>query len=572
LHFVSDWDIVPKNIISGIFSTSGDNMKLALRMSTLLALIGTLFHVAPAAACGGLFCQNIPVDQAGEQILFHQEGESITAMVRILYEGDADNFSWVVPVPNTPELSTGADSFFDELDVMTRPVFDLSRTGNGECSSDFLTGGTDGATGGGSPVTAEADSGGVTIEQELSVGPFEIQIISSDNPDDLAIWLADNEYDLSDRGRDLIAPYVEMGMKFVALKLRSGQSSGSIQPLVMKYQSSKPMVPIKLTAVAAQEDMGVLVWLVSDARAVPDNYLHVIPNYTQLNWYTGPNNAYGSYQTLITAAMDEAGGQGFATDFAGSIDEAITSFITQADSLDAELAMLDGLGNDSDFLAALYSGNRSEALRGLYTTFLPLPSGQDEGVYSSPMALQAVFTQDELAQAREKLRQAFIDIEIEPLRASNALLTDGRYLTRLYTTLSADEMTLDPSFEFNPNMETQARLRQATLDVNCVNDETLWSLTLGAGTGRDGETVIQANEPTPQTVPVAAQTQRAVFTASVTSGDAMPDVKITNSFELINVNITGEEPRDRKFLGALSYWAGCVFLLAIFMRRRKVQM
>ena len=73
-------------------------------------------------------------------------------------------------------------------------------------------------------------------------------------------------------------------------------------------------------------------------------------------------------------------------------------------------------------------------------------------------------------------------------------------------------------------------------------------------------------------MPAAAQMQRAVFTASVTSGDAMPDVKIANSFEQISVNITGDEPKDRKFLGALSYWIGCVFLLAILMRRRVVQL
>ncbi len=546
-------------------------MKLATKLSTLLVLAGALFHMAPASACGGLFCQNIPVDQAGEQILFHQDGDSITAMVRILYEGNAEDFSWVVPVPNTPELSTGADTFFDELDVMTRPVFALQRTGNGECRSDFgTTGGTDGGVNLG---VAESDSdGGVNIEQELSVGPFEIQVVSSDNPDDMANWLTENDYDLSDRGRDLIAPYVEMGMKFVALKLRSGQSTGSIQPLVMKYQSSKPMVPIKLTAVAAQDDMGVLVWLVSDARGVPDNYLHVIPNYTQLNWYTGTNNAYGSYQTLITDAMDEAGGQGFATDFAGIIDESITGFITNADSLDAELAMLDGLQSDAEFLASLYSGNRSDALRALYSSYLPLPSGQDENVYFNSMALQAVFTTEELAQARVDLRQAFIDVEIEPLRVSNSLLNDGRYLTRLYTTLSADEMTLDPSFEFNPDMETQARVREATLDVNCVNDETLWSLTLGPGTGRDGETVIQARESTPQSIPEAALTQRSVFSAAVTSGDAMPDVKIANSFDLLNVGIAGEEPKDRKFLGAVSYWLGCVVLLCIFVRRRQTQL
>ena len=97
--------------------------------------------------------------------------------------------------------------------------------------------------------------------EESTVGPFDVQLITSENPDSMAMWLEDNEYDLTDRGLELIEPYVLEGMKFVGLKLRSGQSAGSIQPVILRYQSDKPMIPIRLTAVAAQEDMGVLVWI-----------------------------------------------------------------------------------------------------------------------------------------------------------------------------------------------------------------------------------------------------------------------------------------------------------------------
>lgn len=552
-------------------------MKYAIRLG-LFALIGAMSPTMPASACGGLFCQNIPVDQAGEQILFHQEGEYITAMVRILYEGDAEDFSWVVPVPDTPELSTGADTFFDELDNLTQPLFTLNRSGDGGCPFDFLDGGQ---TAGVANATAgeSADSGGVLIEQELSVGPFEIQIVSSTNPDEMAMWLQDNDYDLSSRGEELITPYVNDGMKFVAVKLRSGQSSGSIQPLIMKYKSSKPMVPIKLTAVAALENMGVLVWLVSDARGVPDNYLHVVPNYTKLNWFTGPRNAYGSYQSLITDAMDESGGQGFATDYAGNIDASITGFLSSANALDTELAQLDTLSNDNDFLASLYNNRFSAAMLSVYSQYLPLPQGQDESVYFDALALMSVFTADELAQARVDIRQAFVDVEIEPLRASTALLPEGRYLTRLYTTLSADEMTVDPSFEFNPNMEPQSREREATLTENCVNDETVWSLTLGEGTGRDGETVMNGVSRSPTTVPSAATSQSSVRSAAKTSGNALPEVEVSNEFDSLNLDANGESvvaavdnSSGNSFLGGISNWWIFITVLMIGLRRPRFKL
>jgi len=549
-------------------------MKYSIRL-LLLALLGAMSHAMPASACGGLFCQNIPVDQAGEQILFHQDGEFVTAMVRILYEGEAEDFSWVVPVPDTPVLSTGSDTFFDELDNSTRPIFTLNRSGNGGCPVDFLDGGSTAGT-----VSASADlaaeSGGVNIVQELSVGPFEIQIVSSTNPDEMVMWLQDNNYDLSSRGEELIAPYVNDGMMFVAAKLRSGQPTGSIQPLIMKYKSNKPMVPIKLTAVAALEDMGVLVWLVSDARGVPDNYLHVVPNYTKLNWFTGSRNAYGSYQSLITDAMNEAGGQGFATDFAGSIDESITGFMSTADALDIELAQLDALTSDMDFLATLYNNRPTEAMQSIYSTYLPLPQGQNESIYANALALLNVYTNDELAQARTEIRQAFIDVEIEPLRASTALLPDGRYLTRLYTTLSADEMTLDPSFEFNPDMESQSRERQATLDENCVNDQTVWSLTLGEGTGRNGETVMNGVSRAPTAVPQAATLQSSVRSTARTSGTAMPEIRVSNEFPRLNLDATGElvttgDSSNSSLLGGVSHWWLYFAIMLIGLRRLQRQ-
>jgi len=546
-------------------------MRYAIRLG-LMALLGALANVTPASACGGLFCQNIPVNQAGEQILFNKEGEFVTAMVRILYQGNAEDFSWVVPVPTIPKLSTGSDMFFDELDNSTQPFFRLNRSGDGACPIfDFLDAGSAESGSAGSPSTA--DSGGVNIVQELSVGPFEIKILSSNNPDELATWLVDNNYDLSSRGRELIAPYVNEGMKFVAAKLRSGEPTGSIQPLIMKYKSDKPMVPIKLTAVAALEDMGVLVWLVSDARAVPDNYLHVEPNYTKLNWFTGPRNAYGSYQSLITDAMNEAGGQGFATDYAQVIDSSLTEFMTSADVLDAELARLDALSSDMDFLATLYDTRFNEATQLIYSRYLPLPQGQDESIYANALALMNVYTNEELAKARTDIRQAIVDVDIEPLRASTALLTEGRYLTRLYTTLSADEMTLDPSFEFNPNMEPQSRMREAMLVENCINNETVWSLTLGEGTGRNGETVMNGRSGTPTTIPQAATLQSSVRSAAKTSGDAMPEIRVSNQFEKLNLNADGELATDvsvvdsgsSSFLGSASYWwiYFSVFLIAL---------
>lgn len=539
----------------------------------LLALVG-LFLPSMSSACGGFFCTTVPINQAAEQIVFSQQGDHVSAMVRIVYSGNAEDFSWVVPVPDTPEISLGANATFAELDFATQPQFLLQQEGN-VCESDqFIAqpvnnSATDGA--------AES-AGGVTVEEQLTVGPFDIDIVSSDNPDDMSIWLQDNDYLLTDRGRDLIEPYVLAGMKFVALKLRSGESSGSIQPLIMRYPSVKPMVPIRLTAVAAEDDMGVIVWVVNDARAIPENYEHVTPNYTKLDWYSGGANAYASYQTLITDAMNEAGGQGFATDYAGPLNDAIHSSLTSAEFVENNLVQLDAIANDAQYVSnSLFITTDPAGALASLPSILPLPEGFDTNLYFDSNQMETVFTPDELRQARIAVRASIVARELEPIRNGVALLPRDAYITRMYTTLSADEMTVDPTFNYNATMPEQPRQREAQLSASCENDVSQWSLTLGEGTGRVGETVLEVTgQPIPGvTLPQPIDDQPAAFLRQRTSATAAPELLFQADLALLQIDAsdsivgaldTGNDDDD--FLGTSSaYWL-LFGGLTIWFRRR----
>lgn len=496
-------------------------------------LLGPAVFSTSAHACGGFFCELTPIDQAGEQIIFRHQGTEMTALVRILYSGDAESFSWVVPVPNEPVVSLGDDAAFVDLDLATRPQFELERRGESCPGPDF----SQGAGGGAPQAESESSDSGVDILQEFTLGGFDVQIIQSNdgNPEAMATWLIDNGYTLSDRGRELLQPYVDGGMVFVALKLRSGASTGSIQPLVMKYQTEKPMIPIRLTAVAAQADMGIQTWIVADQRAVPENYLHVKPNYTRLNWYAGQQNAYASYQSLITAAMNEVSaggenqaGQGFATDFAGPISSDILSGLANSTDREAnltiQLAQLDEeVGNSpADFIANAFNLDNNPIRLLPVQTAMPLPEGSNADIYQDATRMRENFTAEQLQTGKDDLRNAIVNNELEPLRTTLGLLPEGAYMTRLYTTLSADEMGVDPVFAYNSVMPDQPLTRKATLDQSCIDDATQWTLTLGEGTEREGEVVISANLDVPFVAPAGASMVDAAFIQERTSGDAGP--------------------------------------------------
>ena len=159
--------------------------KLSDRAAILFTLAAGLSAVTAlrVEACGGFFCSAVPVNQNAEQIIFRQDGDQVAAFVRIQYQGAAEEFSWVVPVPGIPEVSTSSELLFTSLDAQTRPNLQLMFEGQ-PCEQFFSE------FGGFAPFPAEgiaADSNGaVSILDEKVVGPFNVQIVRSDDPKAIA--------------------------------------------------------------------------------------------------------------------------------------------------------------------------------------------------------------------------------------------------------------------------------------------------------------------------------------------------------------------------------------------------
>lgn len=509
-------------------------------MVAILAISGgaMLFTVSgdAARACGGFFCQAVPINQAGEQIIFRQDGDMVTAVVLIQYAGDAEDFSWVLPVPGIPSFSIGSDVVFGPLELATRPQFNLTVVGE-ECALRGRGGFGFDATfaNDNSDVVSIAEDEGVVILEELSVGPFDIAVVTSDDAEAMALWLEENDFDLTDRGAELIAPYVRDGMNFVAMKLQQDRGVGDIQPLILQYRGDKPMIPIRLTAVAAVPDMGILVWLLGESRAVPINYLEVEPNLARLNWYSGQFSAYASYQNLVTAAMDEAGGLGFAVDYAGrNLD--VLSQLPDPDSLGDELDRLAAIADLDEFFVDLVFNrffNQSKVME-ILRRRLPLPDGIGEFAYSSPEVLFTTFELDELFAARDAIVGELRSSVIDPLSDTLAVFDGMPYMTRLYTTLSPEEMTEDPEFGFNKDIVGQPLEREATLTLDCVRGQTQWRLMLGPGTGRDGEVVLRGYDENPLFNPPVVD-QPAVRVAARVGAVGQPEIVLANDFAVFTI-------------------------------------
>jgi hypothetical protein len=447
--------------------------RLALAAVTLWG-VTTLISPTPAAACGGLFCARTPVDQAGEKILFIQDGDTVTAHVQIQYQGDAKDFSWVVPVPTEPTLGVGSDNLFVQLRNTTRPTFTLNMSTDGTCKAESrMNGSTAGV-----PSQAAAP-GGVTVVSQAQVGPYDTAVIKADDPGALKKWLTDNAYVIPAKLDPLLAPYVAGKYFFVALKLTKDRSAGDVQPIVLKYKATKPGIPIRLTSVAAIPNMAVYVWVLGDTRAIPENYRHAIINEARIDWLNNGQN----YSQVVTDAMNEAGGQAFVTDYAG--DAAGVSL----DAFKTDNFKLDALRQTSDpirFAAlvqqqgyfttnAQFNGGPASSSYGQQVAFFKryiakpdsLKDVDDQTFYSDLSRYAAQLNAAQTTVDTTKAVQELQDTFVTPFNDIRAQFAKHPYLTGLFTTMSPEQMTQDPTFLFNPELPKVANAHVADGIVKC---------------------------------------------------------------------------------------------------------
>jgi hypothetical protein len=327
-----------------------------------VAALGALAMVSPreARACGGFFCSSSPVDQTAERILFTINPDSVTAVVQISYQGDKDNFAWIVPVPTAPVLdATFPQLAFQALDNATQPQYRKNQCFRAEF-------GFPNAAGGG-PAAAPSDNSGVNIIARQVVGPYDTVTLTGTSADVIVDWLQRNGYRITDKMIPVIAPYVADGMPFVALRLTPTADVTDISPLSMTYAGNMPMIPIKLTAIAAQPEMGIVAWVVSHQRYAPDNYvdLEVPDKLIQFNQYGYQTN----YLSLVSMLADKVGGEAFVTEYAKPTTGIVEQIMAQAppdptvqpERAAAREALLRVLGAGS-FITRLYTRMSAEEM------------------------------------------------------------------------------------------------------------------------------------------------------------------------------------------------------------------
>ena len=460
--------------------------------------VAALVHLdepSAASACGGFFCNAAqPVNQAAERIIFAQgEDGRVTALIQIQYSGPSERFAWMLPVAGDPTVSVSSNAAFAALQSATNPSYLLTTTVEGTCRDDGRSVGIPGlASAGDAGAGSLADAGtvpSVTVVNQGSVGPYDYVVISvdpaaTDKAATAIDWLQENNYDVNDFAADRLRPYLDGGMNLLTFRLTKGNSAGSIRPVRLTFGSGAPSIPIRPTAVAADDDMGVMVWVLGDHRAVPVNYLSLELNEALINWLS-PSSTYND---VVTRAANEAGGQGFVTEMAGQASPLADAILPPW--------IIDGW---TDILATDWTDREGALINDVLQTYAGMDGTRD--VVANHVELPKNVTVDDLlacpgcyiAYDEPVVRGLEPDdfladmtaAVFEPMAETRQLFLDHRYMTRLYTTMSADEMTMDPIFDFNRDLPEYSNQHNAERIIECSPSvyqfDAPWRIELASG-------------------------------------------------------------------------------------------
>lgn len=455
------------------------------KLIPVVVVVGfALFHQSDVRACGCFTPPDpsVPIVQAGERIIFAIADGQVTAHIQIQYQGDAADFGWLLPLPSVPTLELGVDELFTSLTSTTQPKYKVNRVYEGNCSfgpnRGIGLGGTpSGANGGGGSGGGDQGPGSPLVYQD-SIGPYDYAVLDARSKDAMLKWLADNRYFVPAGTDGAVGPYIHAGAYFLALKLKSGNSTGDLQPVVVHYASDLPMIPLVLTSVAANPHMGVQVWMLGNGRAIPRNYYHTVINDAKLDWINGSQN----YNDVIIAATAEAPDKhSFVTEYAGS--SSVMKNVLNAPGRFGDQATLASQPTELAFVEYLFGHQFPVTAQTVATLqkYIPEPPAlASKGVTAPQFYQQLGYYLGQYRQLhpsdftgwKENFQPSMMASDlwtrvVTPTLAAGAMFDQFPYLTRLYTTLSPEDMNKDPVFSYNPGLKDWPNVHNGTLTYHC---------------------------------------------------------------------------------------------------------
>lgn len=215
----------------------------------IILAIGIALVPIQTKADGGIFPPSkYYIEEKGQEaVIFYENGKE-TLILTVSFMGDAEDFGWVIPVPQKPEISRGSEEIFTSLQEITQQY-----GGRGYLERIMTMGSFEG---GGSPVT---------VIETKNIDYYEVSVLSATDSLALANWLSDNGYQYPEESAYIFNDYINNQWYFVAAKISSeaagseevvmGLREGHVTPLKLEFNSEAIIYPLRISSIQVGQEL-----------------------------------------------------------------------------------------------------------------------------------------------------------------------------------------------------------------------------------------------------------------------------------------------------------------------------
>ena len=223
----------------------------------LLSLVVGLSQASVWADGCFVWRRGADLNEPSQKAAIYWDGKTETLVLAVKYEGLAEDFAWVVPVPSRPQVAAieAGKSPFAELSLYTQL---RSRWGSRE------------------RIDKGEPGGAVTVLERKTVGVYDVAVLAARDAGALSKWLNANGYAFPERRGDVLGHYTRKGWFYVAMRIDRkalGRAEvgklkvGELQAVRLRFASERMVYPLRISSVNAGRTE-VLLYLLAETAMV----------------------------------------------------------------------------------------------------------------------------------------------------------------------------------------------------------------------------------------------------------------------------------------------------------------
>ncbi|MEZ4460653.1 MAG: DUF2330 domain-containing protein [bacterium] len=235
------------------------------RIIATFVLAATVLAAPQAMAFCGFYLGGAGADLYANatQVVLMREGTTTVLSMQNQYEGPAEDFAMVVPVPVVlmqDDVKTLEPGVFAKIDTLSAPR--LVEYFQADPCIPVYDDQFDSAT---NENTVNNANNGVVVEAQFKVGEYDISILSANDSTGLETYLTDNNYNIPMGAAPYFEPYVQSGMYFFVAKVDvalAPKVNGKtvLSPLRFAYTSEDFALPVRLGMINSQGTQDLIVY------------------------------------------------------------------------------------------------------------------------------------------------------------------------------------------------------------------------------------------------------------------------------------------------------------------------